>query len=341
MILEKLFSRDRAKATTGVSGAPVDAADGVRVTREELLQLRHSARDLPLDSRKAATSVISGTHVSRFRGRGMDYLESRGYQPGDDIRSMDWRVTARSGRAHIKVYQEERERPIVVMLDLGPGMFFATRGSFKSVIAARAAAMIGWAAVHNGDRIGALLFNGGHHELRPLAGSRGVLRLIRTLVEMTDPTRVPDGRSDSVSGQHLNDALMRLRRVARPGSLVFLLSDFYGCDTDTRRHLQYLRRHNDVIALQIVDSLEMQPPPAGHYAISDGHRSGLLDTRSTARRQAYLEYFASHHHAVRELMQQCAVPLQQLATTDSVSLTLHRLLAKPEQDSGRFPEAAA
>ena len=336
-MFSKLFSRQAAQTTIGETSSPVAVADGVRVTREELLQLRHSVRDLPLDSRKAATSVISGAHVSRFRGRGMDYLESRGYQPGDDIRSMDWRVTARSGRAHIKVYQEERERPIVVMLDLGPGMFFATRGAFKSVIAARAAALIGWTAVHNGDRIGALLFNGGHHELRPLGGSRGVLRLIRTLVEMTDPARAPGGRSDSDSGQHLNDALMRLRRVARPGSLVFLLSDFYGCDTDTRRHLQYLRKHNDVIALQIVDTLEMAPPPAGHYAISDGHNNGLLDTRSTARRQAYLDYFAAHHRAVRELMQQCAVPLQQLATTDSVAHSLRRVLA----NRGRIAEVAA
>jgi uncharacterized protein (DUF58 family) len=341
MILGELFSRRPVKAWLDAGASTTVSGDGVRVTREELLQLRHSARDLPLDSRRAATSVISGAHVSRFRGRGMDYLESRCYQPGDDVRSMDWRVTARSGRAHIKVYQEERERPIVVMLDLGPGMFFATRGAFKSVIAARAAAMIGWAAVQNGDRIGALLFNGGHHELRPLGGSRGALRLIRTLVEMTDPARVSAGRTDSANGQHLNDALTRLRRVARPGSLVFILSDFYGCDTDTRRHLQYLRKHNDVIALQIIDSLEVAPPPAGHYAISDGRHSGLLDTRSPARRQAYLDYFSTHHRAVRELMQQCAVPLQQLATTDTVNQALRRILANPGLDSSRLPEAAA
>jgi uncharacterized protein (DUF58 family) len=337
----KLFSSQILPTMAPTAGSASGDSDGTRVSREELLHLRHSARDLPLDSRQAAASVISGAHVSRFRGRGMDYLESRGYQPGDDIRSMDWRVTARSGRAHIKVYQEERERPIVVMLDLGPGMYFATRGAFKSVIAARAAAMIGWAAVHHGDRIGALLFNSGHHELRPLGGSRGVLRLIRTLVEMTDPARITHGRADNSSGNHFNDALMRLRRVARPGSLVFLMSDFYDCDADTRRHLQYLRRHNDVIALQIIDTLELAPPPPGQYAITDGQRSGLLDTRSPARRQAYLDYFATHHLAVRELMQACAVPLQQLATTDSVAHALRRILASPAQDSGQHPEAAA
>jgi uncharacterized protein (DUF58 family) len=153
--------------------------------------------------------------------------------------------------------------------------------------------------------------------------------------------RAPEAWTDSASGQHLNDALMRLRRVARPGSLVFILSDFYGCDTDTRRHLQYLRKHNDVIALQIVDTLEIAPPPAGHYAISDGQHSGLLDTRSPARRQAYIDYFAAHHQAVRELMQQCAVPLQQLATTDAVNQSLRRILANPGLDSKRLAGAAA
>ena len=149
----------------------------VHVSSDELVQCRLQARDIRLDSRRPARSAITGGHSSRFRGRGMDYLESRAYQPGDDIRSMDWRVTARTSHAHVKLYQEERERPVVVMIDLGPGMFFATRGAFKSVIAARAAALIGWAAIQNGDRIGAFLFNGGHHELRPLGGQRGVCLL--------------------------------------------------------------------------------------------------------------------------------------------------------------------
>ena len=114
----------------------------VHVSSDELVRYRLQARELKLTSRLPARSTITGGHASRFRGRGMDYLESRDYQPGDDIRSMDWRVTARTNRAHVKLYQEERERPVVVMVDLGPGMFFATQGAFKSVIAARAAALM-------------------------------------------------------------------------------------------------------------------------------------------------------------------------------------------------------
>jgi len=338
MKLRDLFRQ--GKTSSRLAGAGSAATPGVvHASSDELVRCRLQARDLRLDSRQSARSAITGVHASRFRGRGMDYQESRVYQPGDDIRSMDWRVTARSGHAHVKLYQEERERPVVVMIDLGPGMFFATRGAFKSVIAARAAALIGWAAIQNGDRIGALLFNGGHHEIRPQGGQRGVLRLIRELVTATDPGLAMANHATNNETSHLNEALLRLRRVARPGSLVFILSDFYAINEDTRRHLQDLRQHNDIVACQIVDALELEPPAAGRYAISDGVHTGLLDTRSAARRDAYSEYFANHHRAVRELMQQCAVHLHRIATTDDVARTLRHGLAHPGIDAS--PGAAA
>ena len=310
----------------------------VHVSSDELVQCRLQARDIRLDSRRPARSAITGGHSSRFRGRGMDYLESRAYQPGDDIRSMDWRVTARTSHAHVKLYQEERERPVVVMIDLGPGMFFATRGAFKSVIAARAAALIGWAAIQNGDRIGAFLFNGGHHELRPLGGQRGVMRLIRQLVTATDPSAAMNQNID-VHGSHLNEALLRLHRVARPGSLVFILSDFYAIDADTRRHLQRLRQHNDIVACQILDAVELEPPPAGRYAITDGTETGMLDTRSVARRRAYADYFADHHQSLQQLMQQSAVPLRRIATTDDVAQVLRFGLASLKDTGTPLREA--
>ena len=310
----------------------------VHVSSDELVQCRLQARDIRLDSRRPARSAITGGHSSRFRGRGMDYLESRAYQPGDDIRSMDWRVTARTSHAHVKLYQEERERPVVVMIDLGPGMFFATRGAFKSVIAARAAALIGWAAIQNGDRIGAFLFNGGHHELRPLGGQRGVMRLIRQLVTATDPGAAMNQNID-VHGSHLNEALLRLHRVARPGSLVFILSDFYAINADTRRHLQRLRQHNDIVACQILDAVELEPPPAGRYAITDGTETGMLDTRSVERRRAYADYFADHHQSLQQLMQQSAVPLRRIATTDDVAQVLRFGLASLKDTGTPLREA--
>ena len=317
MPLSKLFTPRTARQRSPTNDSR-QLPGVVHVSSDELVRYRLQARELKLTSRLPARSTITGGHASRFRGRGMDYLESRDYQPGDDIRSMDWRVTARTNRAHVKLYQEERERPVVVMVDLGPGMFFATQGAFKSVIAARAAALIGWAAIQHGDRIGALFFNGIHHELRPLGGQRGVMRLIRQLVVATDPAAALTSPQLDAHNSQLNEALLRLHRVARPGSLVYILSDFYAMDADTRRHLQRLRQHNDVVACQIVDAVELAPPPPGRYAVTDGVATGLLDTRSGKRRQAYDDYFSGHHQAVRDLMRQCAVPLRRITTTDNV-----------------------
>jgi uncharacterized protein (DUF58 family) len=259
----------------------------IRVDTDDLIRLRRCAERLRPARAMPARSALAGSHRSRFRGRGMEYRESRHYQAGDDIRNMDWRITARAGRAHVKVFDEERERPVIVVVDLGPSMFFASTGALKSVVAARLAALIGWSAIGHGDRIGGLIFNGGHQELQPAGGRRGQMRLIRALAEAGDPHRVlaapnaqqgarpEDGES---GGAALTEALIRLRRVARPGSLVFLLSDFYSIDVETERHLTRLARHNDLTVLQIVDRLEVEPPPPGRYRISDGRRSGVIDT---------------------------------------------------------------
>ena len=303
-------------------------SNGIQPSLEELIGLRLLARDLPLNPRQAVQSVIAGDHHSAFRGRGMDYVESRGYQSGDDVRNMDWRITARSGSAHVKVYQEERERPVVVMADFGPAMFFATEGAFKSIVVTRAAALIAWAAVHNGDRIGGLFYNGSHHELRPTRGQRGALHLIRELVSAADPANI--GNTLSHSDNHFNTALARLRRVARPGSLVYMFSDFYHLDNDSKRQLQLLRRHNDVVACQILDRLELHAPEPGRYPVSYGNQQGILDTRSKTQRDAWTRHFTERRQRVSELMQQCAIPLLQLSTADTVSERLRQLLTQPK-----------
>jgi uncharacterized protein (DUF58 family) len=285
-----------------------------------------------------ARSALAGAHRSRFRGRGMDYRESRHYQAGDDIRNMDWRITARAGDAHIKVFDEERERPVVIIADFGPSMFFASGGAFKSVLAARLAALIGWAAIGHGDRIGALVFDqGGHQELQPTGGRRGQMRLIRALVEAGDPERglsraqlpargEPDPDTDLGAGQ-LTHALTRLRRVARPGSLVFLLSDFYTMDDDSERHLARLARHNDLTAFQILDPLEVEPPPPGRYGISDGRRSGCIDIAARAERERYKLHFAQHHARVQAVTARNGIPLLRCTTFDDPAERLAAAMA--------------
>lgn len=286
----------------------------VRPALDELIALRREVRGRALRPRRPTRGLLAGPHHSRFRGRGMDYLESRIYQPGDDIRSLDWRVTARSGKVHTKVYHEERERPVMLLLDFGPGMFFATRGRFKSVIAAQVAAWVGWAAVRHGDRVGALLFNERHRELRPAAGDRGVLRLLRAVTGAADPAH---GLQAKQRPGALNEALRRLRRVARPGSLLVLVSDFHDIDEETALLLGQLRRHNEVLAVRVVDVLEQTPPPPARYPVTDGRRHGWLDLRDARHREAYRALFAERRRRLGELLKAQAVPLLELATTDA------------------------
>ncbi len=286
---------------------------------EDLIELRQHAGKIDLTHARSARARLVGNHLSRFRGRGMDYQESRTYQAGDDVRSMDWRVTARTGKPHIKLYQEERERPVVLFLDLNPGMFFGSRGMLKSVVAARAAILIAWAAAGHGDRIGGMLFNGGYWDLQPRGGKHGVLRLIRQVVEHTDPRIGVDGQSPSGG---LNAALSRLRRVSRPGSLIVLVGDYYGIDEDSGNHLLRLRQHSDVVAIQIVDPLEEAAPAAARYGVMAGGRAGILDTRSGAARRAYENYFRRHHQSVGAIMRRRAIPLLRLSTEDDVATAL-------------------
>jgi uncharacterized protein (DUF58 family) len=299
-----------------------------RVDAEDLIALRGQAARLRPARPLPARSTLAGAHRTRLRGRGMDYRESRHYQAGDDIRNMDWRITARAGHPHVKLFDEERERPVVVLADFGPSMFFASRGAFKSVVAARLAALIGWSATLHGDRIGALIFNGEHQELSPAGGRRGQMRLIRALVKAGDPQRglgERPGAGERPAG--LGHALARLRRVARPGSLVFLLSDFYSLDTDTELHLTRLARHSDLTAFQVVDPLELEPPPPGRYGISDGRRSALIDTGSHADRSRYVAHFARHHAAVRALTERSGVPLLRCTTSDDPAERLAAAMA--------------
>lgn len=291
----------------------------VRVSVDDLIGLRRRVEGLQLKRGQPSRSAITGSHRSRFRGRGMDYLESRHYQAGDDIRNMDWRVTARAGRPHVKLYEEERERPVVTLVDLSPSMFFGTRGAFKSVVAARIAALLGWAAVANQDRIGALLFNGGHQELSPAGGRRAIMRLVRALVAAGDPVT---GLARAAEPGALSQALARLRRVARPGSLVFLISDFYAMDEDTGRHLSQLHRHSDIVACQVADPLEMAPPPAGRYGITDGVRNALLDTSSHRGRSHYEARLTRHQASVLGLTLERGIGLIRFSTEDDPAARL-------------------
>ena len=304
---------------TGGSDGAVGLS-GIEASVDDLIGLRFRAQRLELGIARRARHSMIGAHGSRFRGRGMEFAESRIYQPGDDVRSIDWRVTARTGRPHTKLFQEERERPVILLVDLGASMFFGTRTAYKSVLAAETAALIAWAAMHGGDRVGALVAGRSHHlELEPVSGRRGVLRVLRALAALSRQES-----NDEEQQVKLCDSLLRARHVARPGSLLVVISDFYGLDEEAAGHLSRMRQHNDMLACWIHDRLEIEPPPPGRYGISDGWQTATLDTVSRRARARYAASFGARFEALCATLGRLAIPLLPIATGDDVAEALRR-----------------
>ena len=302
---------------------PEDASP-ISVSQAGLIRLNGPARAIALNVLRV-NSLQSGAYVSHFRGRGMEFDESRPYQPGDDPRSIDWRVTARSTTAYTKLFREERERPVLVVTDLRSNMHFATRGCFKSVNAARAAALIAWAAHHRGDRLGGLIFGDTtHRELKPRLGRRAALRFVHQLAEHKDWQNrgVPEG------GEPLTQAMSALRRVARPGSLVVVISDFIGFDRAAQSYLSSVARHNEVLAVFMNDPLERQLPPPGRYRIVSPNDELAIDTYAAAARRDYENDFAKRSHDFESFCHRYGVHLMPMSTDDDPVSTLQTALGR-------------
>jgi len=289
------------------------------ISPQSLIKLRHDANKLPLQSSKVHARQ-GGAYMSSFKGRGMEFDESRLYLPGDDIRNMDWRVTARTGEAHTKVYREERERPVLIWLDLNASMFFATRGCFKSVAASKVAALLAWSTNAHNDRLGALIFSGNDHiELKPRRGKSAVLDLIGKICQHPAWKNSANNQTRSTSRE-----LSRLRKVTRPGSLLFLVSDFRGMDEQAEMHLINLARHNDIVLIQIYDPIEAELPPAGSYKVSNGNDELQLNTADRKLRREYRQRFDQRQARLVKLCQQHRMYSLSVCTQDDALSSLQQ-----------------
>jgi uncharacterized protein (DUF58 family) len=302
----------------------VNPAPGVQLTVDELLSLRQQATALDLSSKYQVSSTLAGGYRSKFRGRGMDFDEVRLYQPGDDIRNIDWRVTARTGKAHTKLFKEERERPVFILVDQSPRLFFGSRVAFKSVIAARAAALLVWACINAGSRIGGIIFNDEDHlEHRPSGRRREALSFLRKITERHNQVVANINKTPVASNpEAFAQSLSRLRRLAKPGSLIYLFSDFNHISDDARRHMAHLCRHNDIQAYMLTDPLDRHLPPVGTYAVTDGQSIGQIHTGSRSMTAAYEEAFDSKVAALQELFKQHKILFEELSTTDDLKVVL-------------------
>lgn len=299
---------------------------GVYVSMDELVALQAADLDLDLRGRRKALSAVAGQNRSSFRGRGIDFDEVRIYQPGDDVRNIDWRVTARTGKVHTKLFREERERPVYLVVDQRESMFFGTQKAFKSVVAARAASLLAWASRAHGDRVGGFLFNDREvQELRPKEGKKGIQTFFRMLIQFNQAL---EGKFDprQTSRQSITQALSGLNQVVRPGSLIFLISDFQHFDDITLQHLSLCSRHSDLIAIQVQDLMEKQLPPPGTYGFSDGINSLRLNTAARNVRKDYALRYVERQTRLRDQLSSIAVPLIEIGTHEVVADKLRAAL---------------
>ena len=319
---KSLSRRDRSRRYADRADASHELRVSLRPQINDLLELRHGANTIGLASRHRVNSLLAGLYLSVFRGQGMDFEEVREYQEGDEIRNMDWRVTARTGIPHLKVFREERERAVVLAVDVGAHMQFGTRGTFKNIQAARAAALLGWAASANQDRVGGLLFGDaerGARLVRPSRGRHGLWRLLRLLTDEAEVTRSAPNA--------LQDALEKLVTSAPTGALVFVIADLESrCVHALELPLGRLGQRHEVVLLPVDDPADHTPARHGPRAVPQSSTATPLtvDTDSRSGREAYRERWMLRRDALGHMARRLGIPVIPLPTNEDVHQSLVR-----------------
>ena len=298
---------------------------GVYARLDDLVALQYKAKGYSFLPRQPVHSVLAGRHASRMRGRGLNFEEIRGYLPGDDIRTIDWRVTARTREPHVRVYTEERDRPALLVVDQRGSMFFGSQRAMKSTVAAEVAALGAWRVFGQGDRVGALVFDDrGIEEIRPHRSRRTVLQILETVVRKNNAlraeTKVPRDRG------MLNRALQAAERLCAHDFIVAIVSDFDGLDDETEKRATRLARHNDVVALPVWDPLTGGVPPGGQVVVSEGELQVEMDLGADQVRKRMLELADKRLGRVLAWSRERGVPVLPLTTAEDVPDQVRRLL---------------
>lgn len=295
----------RERMSSLPAGAAAEADAGVRPSLAELLALR----GLAIGGRVRRGQVgLAGPAPSALRGRGMEYAESREYVPGDDVRHIDWRLTARSGRTHTKLFQAERERLSLIVADTSPALYFGTRCRFKSVQAARAAAVAAWQALAEGDRLSALRTGAQEPALAPTGGMHGVVRVLEALVRWYAEPGAPT--------PDLEATLERARRLVRPGARLLVLADPAAAARVPGALWSALAAHARVRLVLLADPLELDPPRA-RLPFQVGPTRLLLDLDSAAVRQRWHAAFVAPLQHLRDSLPARGVQVALLSTVDA------------------------
>lgn len=309
-------------------------APGVYVDLDELIALEQKDRKVSFLPRQPVRSLLSGRFASRMRGRGLNFEEIRDYRSGDDVRQIDWKVTARLQKPHVRVFNEERDRPALLIVDQRLSMFFGSNRAMKSVTAAQSAAIAAWRVLGVGDRVGGVVFNDRDIvEVRPQRSRATVLQMLAAIVEQNRALGV--GRGIAGDPAMLNRALDRTRRLAPHDAAVIVISDFDGSDDGTRRMAGALAQHNDVVALLVHDPLQSDLPASASMTVTDGELQIVLDVGRDGVRKNIVEATQNRVRDVLAWTPELGIPVLPLSAAEDPAQQLRRLLGALPSRQGR------
>lgn len=289
-------------------------ADGfVYASLPQLMRLEHQVRGLSFVSRQPLSSVLSGNHAARLRGRGLSFDELRQYSPGDDLRHLDWRASLRYGKPFVRSYTEERDRPTLLLVDQRMSMYFGSQRSFKSVIAAELGALGAWMALQAGDRVGGIVFDDqGLEYVRPLRNRARVEALCAAIVRHNH--RLHATRPEDERQGQLDRVLRECLAVAGHDALIVIVSDFAGTSAKTLQLLRELGAHNDVLALQVFDPIALRLPDRGRVTVTQGELQVELEVERRQVHQPLGDFLSGRLRDVATLLRRSQVPLLMFST---------------------------
>lgn len=319
----RIIQKDSARAKAHRDDLFVDSR--VYANLHHLLALQHKASGFSFLPRQPLHSLLAGRHASKVRGRGLNFEELRSYHPGDDVRTIDWKVTARTQKPHVRVFTEERERPALLVVDQRIDMFFGTKRYMKSATAAEAAALGAWRILDQGDRVGALVFNDTDIvEIRPHRSRQNVMRVLQTVVDMNHLL----GADHDVppNPAMLNRVLENTARLAGHDFLIAVISDFEGSDDETRSLMLRLSQHNDLIGVVVHDPSATDLPPTEDLVITDGELQIELNMGQEKVRRKVAEISKSRITRVLAWQQEIQVPMLPINTAGGVAEQVRHLL---------------
>ena len=299
----------------------------IHVTLDDLLRLKHRAKGFSFLPRQPVHSLLAGRHGSRLRGRGLEFEELRPYSEGDDVRAIDWPSTARIGTPQLRVYTEERDRRVIVLVDQRLSMFFGSRGRMKAVAAAEAAALAAFRVTSLGDRVGGIVFSeNGMDEIPPRARQAAIGPLFEAIVRHNGALRADDPRPADPA--LLNRAIAGALRLLLHDGLLTIITDAMGADAQTMRLVTQVTAHNDVLTVFVSDPLEAALPGIGRAVVAEGERQVEIDTTARSLDAGFAADFRARREAVEHFSRRRAIPVLPLSTARDTTLQFRELLGR-------------